>query len=80
MRFDPPLIQGLLRRRYKRFLVDVRLDDGSEVTVHCPNSGRMMGLDTPGTRCWVSPAAGKGRKLPFTLELVDTHDALEIVG
>ena len=76
MRFAPPLIPATFLRRYKRFLVDVRLDDGSEVTVHCPNSGRMMGLDTPEARCWVSPAAGKGRKLPYTLELVDTPDGL----
>ena len=76
MKFDQPLIPATFLRRYKRFLVDVRLDDGSEVTVHCPNSGRMMGLDTPEARCWVSAAAGKGRKLPYTLELIDTPDGL----
>ena len=76
MRFAHTLVPATFLRRYKRFLVDVRLDDGSEVTVHCPNSGRMTGLDTPEARCWLSPAAGKGRKLPYTLELVDTPDGL----
>lgn len=76
MRFSQPLVPAIFLRRYKRFLVDVRLEDGSEVTVHCPNSGRMLGLDTPEARCWLTPAAGKGRKLPYTLELVDTPDGL----
>ena len=70
MRFPAPLIRATLLRRYKRFLADVRLEDGTELTAHCPNSGTMMGLNAPGSEVWLSPARSAGRKLPYTLELV----------
>ena len=36
MEFENQLIHGHLIKRYKRFLADVRLDDGKAVTAHCP--------------------------------------------
>jgi sugar fermentation stimulation protein A len=74
MRFANPLVRGTLLRRYKRFLADVMLDDGREVTVHCANPGAMLGLNVPGTRVWVEPAAGGGRKLAFGWRLAETGD------
>lgn len=68
--FPPPLVRATLLRRYKRFLADVRLEDGTEATVHYPNSGTMMGLNAPGSEVWLSPARSVSRKLPYTLELV----------
>ncbi|HEX7887218.1 MAG TPA: DNA/RNA nuclease SfsA, partial [Phenylobacterium sp.] len=47
MHFPQPLVRGTLVSRYKRFFADVVLDDGTEITAHCPNPGAMLGLNTP---------------------------------
>jgi sugar fermentation stimulation protein A len=68
----PPLLSGTLIKRYKRFLADILLEDGSTVTVHCPNSGSMKGCANPGSRVYISRSSNPGRKYPFTWELVET--------
>ncbi len=78
MRFDQ-LITGRLLRRYKRFLADVELSDGSVVTVHCPNTGAMTGCAEPGSPVWLSVNASKSRKYPHTWELVQTSTGMACV-
>ncbi len=73
MQFDPPLIEARLVRRYKRFLADVEIEGQGVVVAHCPNPGRMTGLDATDTRVWVSRAGRLDRKLAFTLEYVEAN-------
>ena len=78
MRFDSPLLRGTLLRRYKRFLADVAMEDGREVTAHCPNPGAMLGLTAPGSTVWLSRANNPVRKLRYTFEMIEA--AGTIVG
>lgn len=76
MQFPDPLIRGRLQRRYKRFLSDITLDDGSEVVAHCANPGSMMGLAEPGSPVWLSPSRNPARKLKYSWELVEADGSL----
>lgn len=82
MKFPSPLLRGRLVRRYKRFLADIVLDSGEEITASCPNTGSMMGLSAPGMAVWVSTSDAPGRKYRHTLELVedDRGDGPALVG
>lgn len=76
--FPLPLLRGTLVRRYKRFLADVTLADGTAVTAHCANSGSMLSVAPPGAEVWLSPADRPGRKLAYTWEMVRIDG--ELVG
>jgi sugar fermentation stimulation protein A len=82
MRFAAPVIPGTLVRRYKRFLADIVLPSGEEITAHVANPGAMTGLAAPGTRVWLSKSEDPKRKLPYAWELaeVDFGAGAELVG
>jgi sugar fermentation stimulation protein A len=67
--FTAPVSRGILVRRYKRFLADVETPEGMQ-TVHCPNSGSMLGCTEPGSPVLISYHGAGKRKLPYTLEAV----------
>ncbi|MEW5914249.1 MAG: DNA/RNA nuclease SfsA [Thermodesulfobacteriota bacterium] len=68
--FPAPLMAGRLRRRYKRFLAEVELEDGQRVTAHCPNSGSMLGCLEEGAPVMLSRAANPARRTPYTWEMI----------
>lgn len=72
MKYLPILQPATFLRRYKRFLTDVRLPDGKEVTVHCPNTGSMKNCLVENSPCWVSDSQNDKRKYRYTWELATT--------
>jgi sugar fermentation stimulation protein A len=70
----PPLYPGILLKRYKRFFADVELANGEVVTAHCPNTGPMTGVCTPGSAVQLSLSDNPKRKLAYTWELIQVHD------
>ena len=75
MRF-PPLLRGHLVKRYKRFLADIILDDGREITAHCANPGSMLGVAQEGAPVWVHEHKNPKRKLAFSWEFTQIGDTL----
>ena len=75
MRFTDNLLAGTLIKRYKRFFVDVKINN-QVLTAHCPNSGSMFGLLDKNNRVWISKSDNPKRKLKYTLELIKVKDSL----
>jgi sugar fermentation stimulation protein A len=60
------LVSGVILQRYKRFLADVELADGSVVIAHCTNTGSMATCWEPGDLVLLEPCLNPERKLRFT--------------
>ena len=72
MNFENKLISGLLLKRYKRFFVDIKINN-KIITAHCPNTGSMQGLLKKGNKVWLSKSNNPKRKLKYTLEIIETN-------
>ena len=70
MQFTQKLVHGKLIKRYKRFLADVELDDGTVVTAHCTNSGTMKTCLETGAPVYLTPVDDPKRKTKFTWEMI----------
>jgi sugar fermentation stimulation protein A len=70
----PTLYSGKLLKRYKRFFADIELDTGEVITAHCPNTGPMSCISTPGSSVQVSLSPNLTRKLPYTWEMIEVHE------
>ena len=75
MKFTDNLISGTLIKRYKRFFVDVKVNN-QIITAHCPNSGSMLGLLDENNKIWISQSNNPKRKLKYTLELIKIKNSL----
>ena len=75
MEFTKSLKKGKLIKRYKRFFVDVKLDN-KVVTAHCANTGSMKGLLEEGNDVYLTPNNDPKRKLKFGLEIIKTRKNL----
>lgn len=76
MKFQTALIEGTLIKRYKRFLADVKLNNGSIITAHTANTGSMMGLIDPGNKVYLSFHDDPKRKLKYSLEIIQVKKTL----
>ena len=73
MNFENKLISGLFIKRYKRFFVDIKINN-QIITAHCPNTGSMYGLLKKGNKVWVSKSSNPNRKLKYTLEIIEVNN------
>lgn len=67
------LEKATLIKRYKRFLGDVRLNNGQEFTLHIANTGAMTGCAEPGDTVWYSSSNNPKRKYPNSWELTQNQ-------
>lgn len=70
MIFEEPLAQGVLVKRYKRFMADVVTASGEELTIHCPNTGSMKNCLIDGAAVLFSDSKNPKRKLRHSWEAV----------
>ena len=72
MNFENKLLSGLFVKRYKRFFVDIKINN-KVITAHCPNTGSMQGLLKKGNKVWLSETNNPKRKLKYTLQIIEDN-------
>lgn len=76
MQFSPSLIKARLIKRYKRFLADVVLENGEQVTAHCANTGAMTGCMPENAPVWLSVSDNPKRKYAHSWQLVEVESGV----
>lgn len=79
MHFNKPLQEGKFLKRYKRFFADIEWQ-GKVITAHVPNTGSMKSCQSPGAPCQFSTSDDPKRKLPYTLEMIQSEDSHVWIG
>ena len=74
MDFENELISGVLIKRYKRFFVDIKMEN-KVITAHCPNPGSMQKLLTKGNKVWITRSNNEKRKLSHTLQIIEVNNS-----
>jgi len=72
MNFENKLLSGLFVKRYKRFFVDIKINN-KVITAHCPNTGSMQGLLKKGNKVWLTKSNDIKRKLKYTLQIIEVN-------
>lgn len=75
MHFSKPLVEGILLKRYKRFLSDIKLSNGEIIIAHCTNSGSMKSCLEENARVYISPVDDPNRKTKFTWEMIEINNS-----
>lgn len=78
MQYQPSLIPARLIKRYKRFLADVELACGQQITIHCANTGAMTGCTPTGAKVWLSDSQNPKRKLRYSWEWVEVEQTHKV--
>lgn len=80
--YPEALVRAQLIKRYKRFLADVILPDGTQAIAHCGNPGSMTGLTTPGSAVYLSANRNPSAKLDWRWEIASQpiNGANQFVG
>ncbi len=68
--YPEKLVRGKFIKRYKRFLADMELEDGSVITAHCTNTGSLKSCLIPDADVLLSPVNDPNRKTRFTWESI----------
>ncbi len=69
IKFNEPLVEGLIKSRPNRFIMFVDID-GVEHRCHCPSTGRIGNIVFEDVPCLMTPAQTKGRTTDFTVEAI----------